>query len=217
VIEGDAKRKLEAKAPNLKASPTWGNTRRYSGRRRTGQGALLQLPGRLDLRAGQQRNAQELAWKQLHQLPPGHRPGAGCAVLSSYKRGEPILFYYWSPTPLMGQVDLVKLDEKPGVDKIREHQGRSVEDLPRAGAGTGGRAGKGQPADRSAEPEPGRMTKDRIESAKLAKIFLKEHPEVWHSWVSEDAAKKVDAAPEGGRVWRLPGMPLSSSVMHLSR
>jgi glycine betaine/proline transport system substrate-binding protein len=23
---------------------------------------------------------------------------------------------------------------------------------------------------------------------------LKEHPEVWHAWVSEDAAKKIDAA-----------------------
>jgi glycine betaine/proline transport system substrate-binding protein len=39
----------------------------------------------------------------------------------------------------------------------------------------------------------GRMTKERIESPKLAKIFLKEHPEVWHAW-SEDAAKKIDAA-----------------------
>ena len=39
-----------------------------------------------------------------------------------------------------------------------------------------------------------RMTKDRIESPKLAKIFLKEHPEVWHAWVTADAAKKVDAS-----------------------
>ena len=40
----------------------------------------------------------------------------------------------------------------------------------------------------------GRMAKERIESPKLAKIFLKEHPEVWHAWVSDDAAKKIDAA-----------------------
>ena len=38
-------------------------------------------------------------------------------MLSGYKRAEPILFFYWTPTPLMGQVDLVKLEEKPGVDK----------------------------------------------------------------------------------------------------
>ncbi|MFO6378249.1 hypothetical protein ACLBYN_37425, partial [Pseudomonas aeruginosa] len=24
--------------------------------------------------------------------------------------------------------------------------------------------------------------------------FLKEHPEVWHAWVDEDAAKKIEAA-----------------------
>lgn len=35
---------------------------------------------------------------------------------------------------------------------------------------------------------------ERIESPKLAKLFLKEHPEVWHPWVSEEAAGKIDAA-----------------------
>ncbi len=45
----------------------------------------------------------------------------------------------------------------------------------------------------------GRMSKERIESPKLAKIFLKEHllkehPEVWQAWVSADAAKKINAA-----------------------
>ena len=39
-----------------------------------------------------------------------------------------------------------------------------------------------------------RMAKEKIASDKLAKAFLKEHPEVWHAWVSEDAAKKVDAS-----------------------
>jgi glycine betaine/proline transport system substrate-binding protein len=118
VIEGDAKRKLEAKAPNLKALPTWGNTPGFQGRGRTVQGPLLQLPGRLDLRAGQQRNAQELRpGNSYTNFRPGTGPALDAAVLSSYKRGEPILFYYWSPTPLMGQVDLVKLEEKPGVDK----------------------------------------------------------------------------------------------------
>lgn len=38
------------------------------------------------------------------------------------------------------------------------------------------------------------MTKERIESPALAKAFLKEHPEVWQAWVSEDAAKKINAA-----------------------
>jgi len=35
------------------------------------------------------------------------------------------------------------------------------------------------------------------ESPELAKIFLKEHPDVWYPWVSEDAGKKVDALLQG--------------------
>ena len=38
-----------------------------------------------------------------------------------------------------------------------------------------------------------RMTKEHIDSPKLARIFFKEHPEIWHTWVSEAAAKKIDA------------------------
>ena len=44
---------------------------------------------------------------------PGTRPALDAAVLSSYRRGEPILFYYWSPTPLMGRADLVRLEKGP--------------------------------------------------------------------------------------------------------
>jgi len=39
-----------------------------------------------------------------------------------------------------------------------------------------------------------RMTKERIESPKLARIFLKEHPELWRAWVDEAAAKKIAAS-----------------------
>ena len=29
---------------------------------------------------------------------------------------------------------------------------------------------------------------------KLARLFLKEHPEVWHEWVSVDAAQRIQAS-----------------------
>jgi glycine betaine/proline transport system substrate-binding protein len=69
-------------------------------------------------------------------------------------------------TPLMGQVDLLKLEEKLGVwEKVN----LPIELL---------------------NQNLARMTKEHIDSAKLAKIFFKEHPEIWHGWVSEAAAKK---------------------------
>lgn len=76
VVEGDAKRKLEAKAPGLKNIADLGQYAAvFQGPGRTVQGPVLQLPGRLDLRAGQQRNAEKLRpGKNLHELPSRHRP-----------------------------------------------------------------------------------------------------------------------------------------------
>lgn len=45
------------------------------------------------------------------------RPGTGtaldAAITSAYLQGEPILFYYWSPTAVMGKFKLVQLEEPP--------------------------------------------------------------------------------------------------------
>ncbi|RMS35546.1 Substrate-binding region of ABC-type glycine betaine transport system, partial [Pseudomonas coronafaciens pv. garcae] len=112
----------------------------------------------------------------------------------SYKRGEPILTYYWSPTPLMGQVDLVRLKEKPGVNKTIDIKvGVSKVFHDEAPELVAVLEKVNLPID-LLNQNLGRMAKERIESPKLAKIFLKEHPEIWHKWVSEDAAKKVDAS-----------------------
>lgn len=44
-------------------------------------------------------------------------PGTGAtqkaALISAYKRGENIVFYYWYPTPLVGALDLVELEFPP--------------------------------------------------------------------------------------------------------
>ena len=95
VIEGDAKRKSRTQGPGPEKHCRPGQIRLgVQGPGRTVQGPFLQLPGRLDLRAGQQRNAQELRpGKHLHQLPPGHRPGAGCggAVELQARRTDSVL------------------------------------------------------------------------------------------------------------------------------
>ncbi|RML95637.1 Histidine ABC transporter, histidine-binding protein [Pseudomonas savastanoi] len=94
----------------------------------------------------------------------------------------------------MGQVDLVRLEEKAGVNKtidikvgvskvFHDEAPELVAILEKVNL----------PID-LLNQNLGRMAKERIESPKLAKIFLKEHPEVWHKWISEDAAKKVDAS-----------------------
>lgn len=196
VIEGDAKRKLEAKAPNLKAIADLAQYAEvFRDQEEPDKGRFYNCPAGWTCEL---ENSEMLKSYGLEDKFTNFRPGTGpaldAAVLSSYKRGEPILFYYWSPTPLMGQVDLVKLDEKPGVDKtITIQVGLSKAFHEQAPELVAVLEKVNLPID-LLNQNLARMAKERIDSPELARLFLKEHPEIWRAWVSEEAAKKIDAA-----------------------
>ncbi len=195
LVEGDAKRNLKPKAPNLK---NIADLPQYAGLfkdpEEPGKGRFYNCPAGWTCEL---ENSEMLKSYGLQASYTNFRPGTGpaldAAVLSSYKRGEPILFYYWSPTPLMGQVDLIKLGEKPGVDKqISIKVGLSSVFHAQAPELVGVLEKVNLPID-LLNQNLARMTNEHIDSPKLAKIFFKEHPEIWHTWVSDAAAKKIDA------------------------
>ncbi|CAI8917428.1 glycine betaine/proline transport system substrate-binding protein [Pseudomonas zeae] len=196
VVEGDAKRNIKAKAPDLKNIadlPKYASL--FKDPEEPGKGRFYNCPAGWTCEL---ENSDMLKSYGLEASYTNFRPGTGpaldAAVLSSYKRGEPILFYYWSPTPLMGQVDLVKLQEKPGVDKkISIQVGLSSAFHEQAPELVAVLEKVNLPID-LLNQNLARMTKEHIDSPKLAKIFFKEHPEIWHNWVSEAVAKKIDAA-----------------------
>jgi len=196
VIEGDAKRKLEAKAPDLKSIADLGKyAALFKDAEEPEKGRFYNCPAgwTCELENSEMLKSYGLESKYTN-FRPGTGPALDAAILSSYKRGEPILAYYWSPTPLMGQVDMVRLEEKDGVNKTIEIKvGLSKAFHEQAPELVSVMEKVNIPID-LLNQNLARMTKERIESPKLAKIFLKEHPEVWHQWVSEDAAKKVDAS-----------------------
>ncbi|MFG0540707.1 ABC transporter substrate-binding protein [Pseudomonas sp. YQ_5] len=196
VIEGDAKRKLEAKAPGLTSVADLGKYASvFKDQEEPSKGRFYNCPAGWTCERDNTRMLKEYGLESSYtNFRPGTGPALDAAVLSSYKRGEPILFYYWTPTPLMGQVDLVKLQEKEGADKtvsikvglsraFHDEAPELVEVLQKVNL----------PID-LLNQNLARMAKDRIESPVLAKAFLKEHPEVWQAWVSEEAAKKINAA-----------------------
>ncbi|MDH4554677.1 ABC transporter substrate-binding protein [Pseudomonas sp. BN417] len=196
VIEGDAKRGIEAKAPQLKAIADLGQyAELFRDPEEPGKGRFYNCPAGWTCELD---NSEMLKSYGLEEKFTNFRPGTGpaldAAVLSSYRRGEPILFYYWSPTPLMGQADLVKLEEKPGVDKnVTIQVGLSKTFHDEAPELVAVLNKVNLPID-LLNQNLAKMAKEKMDSADLAKVFLKEHPEVWHAWVSEDAAKKIDAA-----------------------
>jgi glycine betaine/proline transport system substrate-binding protein len=195
VVEGDTKRNLIPKAPDLKKIT---DLTQYAGlfkdQEEPKKGRFYNCPAGWTCEL---ENSEMLKTYGLEasytNFRPGTSPALDAAVLSSYKRGEPILFHYWSPTPLMGQVDLVKLEEKPGGDKkISIQVGLSRVFHEQAPELVGVLEKVNLPID-LLNQNLARMTKEHIDSPKLARIFFKEHPEIWHTWVSEAAAKKIDA------------------------
>jgi glycine betaine/proline transport system substrate-binding protein len=196
LVEGDAQRKLEAKTPNLKKVADLAQyTEVFRDPEEPAKGRFYNCPAGWSC---EQENSKKLQDSGLEDKFTNFRPGTGPAldaqVLSSYKRGEPILFYYWSPTPLMGQVDLVKLEDEPGhAHGISIQIGLSKEFHEQAPELVAVLEQVNVPID-LLNQNLGRMAKERIESPELAKAFLKENPGIWHRWVSADAAKKIEAS-----------------------
>ncbi|MCU1725641.1 ABC transporter substrate-binding protein [Pseudomonas sp. 7P_10.2_Bac1] len=196
VIEGDESRKIKASAPNLKSIADLAQYASvFKDQEEPSKGRFYNCPAGWTCELD---NTEMLKDYGLDTTYTNFRPGTGpaldAAVLSSYRRGEPILFYYWSPTPLLGSVDLVKLDEKPGVDKhVDIKVGVSKTFSEQAPELVAVLEKVNLPID-LLNQNLARMSKERIDSPKLAKEFLKQHPEVWHAWVDEDAAKKIEAA-----------------------
>ena len=58
-------------------------------------------------------NKQKLTAYGLNDSYVNFRSGSGAAlnaeISSSIRRGKPVLFYYWSPTPLLGHFKLIQL------------------------------------------------------------------------------------------------------------
>jgi glycine betaine/proline transport system substrate-binding protein len=145
------------------------------------------------------------------------RPGTGtaldAAIVSAYKQRQPILFYYWSPTAIMGKFNLVKLEEPPYSDacwatlttkEVKTRQGCA---FPEATVQYGVSSGFAKAApeliallERATFPlaevnaSLAAMADEKVEAPKAAMDFLKTKEAVWGRWVSDEARAKINAA-----------------------
>src|SRR5690606_14681473 len=144
-------------------------------------------------------------------------PGTGAtqkaALTAAYQRKENVVFYYWYPTPLVGSMDLVKLD-LPAYDKEKhacltdpncaKPEPSAYPDNPVFTAVT---TQFTQDAPKLTEflanvkvPLPitneamAHMEETESEPDEVARWFLKNHAEVWSKWVPADVAGRVKAS-----------------------
>ncbi len=215
VIKGDAARGIKPLAPDLKSVA---DLPRYKDVFRDPEdptrGRFLNSPTGW---TSEIVNSQKIKAYGLTDSFVNFRTGSGAAldaeVASSIRRGKPVLFYYWSPTPLLGRFKLVKLEEPP----FNAEAWKTLADAKNPNP-IGTRSMPAQLAIGVSAPFKAQypqlvsvfekvdlpidllnglladMSEKRTQPRQVALAFLKEQPQVWQQWVPADVAAKVNAA-----------------------
>ncbi len=214
VIKGDAKRGIQALAPDLTSVA---DLKRYakvfSDPETPAKGRFLNSPSGW---TSETVNSQKLKAYGLDDLYVNFRSGSGAAldaeITSSIRRGKPVLFYYWSPTPLMGRFSLIRLEEPP----FDEHAWKTLTDAsnpaPEGSRSLPAKLSIGvSAAFKQQYPDLvefftkvdlpigllnkalAHMSEQRQAPKDAAVAFMKDHPEVWKAWLPADVASKVEA------------------------
>ena len=215
VIKGDAERGIKPLAPDLKSVA---DLARYKDVFRDpedpSKGRFLNSPTGW---TSEIVNSQKLKAYGLTDTFVNFRTGSGAAldaeVASSIRRGKPVLFYYWSPTPLLGRFKLIKLEEpafnadawKTLADANNPHPigTRSMPARLAIGVSAPFKAQYPQLVSVFEKVDLpidllngilGEMSEKRTPPRQVAEAFLKSHPDIWQQWVPADVAAKTPAS-----------------------
>ncbi|HWK13277.1 MAG TPA: glycine betaine ABC transporter substrate-binding protein [Rhizobiaceae bacterium] len=158
--------------------------------------------------------AFDMEEKNWNIFSPGSGGALDASIARAFTREEPILFYYWGPTSILGKYDAVQIDlgeVKPEVyacntDKdCRDEPGITA--YPSSPAVIGAAAWLPEEAPAVAEY----LAKAGLSNAQISKLlvygdennadatetamnFLRTEQELWTSWVPQDVAEKVLAS-----------------------
>lgn len=161
-------------------------------------------------------NSKKLAAYDLEEDFTNFRPGTGealnAAIERAVKREEPILFYYWGPTWVLGKYDFTRLDE-PEFDRetwdamMEAENPEEATAYPASDVVIGANKAFAEAAPQIVEFLNAYGTSAEETSRALAYMqdtgataedaaanFLREREEVWTDWVAADVAERVRSA-----------------------
>ncbi len=128
VIEGDASRGIEPMAPDLK---TVQDLKKYASLFKDpedpSKGRIYgAIPGWEVNEIMKKKVSFNGLDSMYNYFQPGSDSALSAAFTSAYQKGEPIVGYYWSPTWLLGKLDMVLLEDVPYTDAASYKEGRTA-------------------------------------------------------------------------------------------
>lgn len=205
VIEGDSARGIDAIAPDLKSVADMpSHALIFEDPEEPGKGRFLNCP--IAWSCQEVNNAKFEGYgldASFVNFPPGSGAALDSAFAAAYKKGAPIVGYYWEPSWLMGVYDMVKLEEpacsadtgracaSPLIDVHTIASARFVEEADLVeDFFRNFRTTSAQVSGMLAilQEQEGATRDD------AAMNFLKENEETWNKWVTADAAEKIRAS-----------------------
>lgn len=212
VIEGDAERGIAPLAPDLRSVQDLERYRAvFRDAEEPSKGRFLNSPSGW---TSEIVNSQKIKAYGLQDSFVNFRSGSGAAldaeVSSAVRRGQPVLFYYWAPTPLLGRYKFIKLEEPPFDAEAWKTLSDPKHTAPRGSRSLPARLSIGVSAPFARQyPELvsffervdlpigplnttlATMSEQRQAPRQAALGFLREQPDVWRAWVPAEVAERV--------------------------
>lgn len=215
LVKGDSARGIEAKAPELRSVTDLSRYKDlFKDPESPDKGRFYNCPTGWTCEIV---NTQKLKAYKLTDSFTNFRTGTGpaldAAISTAIRRGEPIVFYYWSPTPLMGRFKLIQLEEPPFSQQAWETLSDSKNPSPLPSRSLPAKITIGISKDLHDQapelvqlfekvqiPLPlfnnilAEMSEKHKDADAVSLAFFKEHRDIWSAWLPVDAAARVDAA-----------------------
>lgn len=198
MIKGDSSRGIEAMAPDLKSvsdlSRYW---ELFRDPEKKSKGRFYNGPaGWIVTTTNSKRLKAYGLDKTFVDFYAGSGAALATAIVSAYEKGEPVLAYYWEPTPILGMYDMTKLEEPPYDEKVWNDNGAcafpkcrvfkvaNLEFL-QSSPGIRDMLERYHTTLQMTNEALAYMQQHEATPDETARWFLKNHPALWKDWVQD--------------------------------
>ena len=207
VIKGDKERGIEAVAPDLK---TVQDLEKYpdifQDPEDNTKGRIIGAPSSWAVSEHLETKLETYGLDaNYNYLAPGSDSAIVADLAGAYKKGEPWVGYYWSPTWVTASYDLTLLEDTL-YDGATWEESKGTEfppndvviavhkDFPTQAKDVTDFLSKYETSNALTEEALEYMNENEVEADEAAQWWMNEHEDIWTTWVSEEVAEKVKAA-----------------------